>query len=115
MANNYEIGKKGEAEAAEYLVSNGYEIMEMNYRSKFGEIDIISRFEHVIVFVEVKKRRSDKYGRGAEAVNYYKQRNFYHTAQWYVGEKRLQGKAFRMDIIEIQGKEIRHIKNAFEG
>ena len=57
-----EIGKKGETVAVRYLKKQGYRIVEQNYRSKVGEIDIIARDKQSLVFVEVKTRTNEKFG-----------------------------------------------------
>ena len=68
------IGKIGEEAATNYLKEKGYKIQERNYRTSFGEIDIICRHKDSIIFVEVKTRRSDRYGCPEEAINTNKQR-----------------------------------------
>lgn len=81
MQNNREIGDKYEEKAVKLLISRGYEILERNYRVKAGEIDIIAKFEDTIVFVEVKYRKTLKYGYGLEAVDYRKIRRIYNAAK----------------------------------
>ena len=56
------FGEKGESLAARFLKKNGYKILEQNYRTKLGEIDIIATERKTIVFVEVKTRKSTRYG-----------------------------------------------------
>ncbi len=63
MKNNIEKGKSGgERLAKEYLLSQGYKILELNYRNKIGEIDIIALYKNILVFIEVKTRTSLSFG-----------------------------------------------------
>ena len=67
--NNREFGNKGEDLACEYLIKNGYEILERNkHFSKLCEIDIIAKFKNKIVFIEVKTRKTDAFGTPMEAI-----------------------------------------------
>jgi putative endonuclease len=106
-----EFGKSGEKKAAKYLKNKGYEILEMNFRCKMGEIDIITSKDGVIVFVEVKTRKNSSYGMGYESVNESKMKKLLLTAQFYMAEKG-ESEA-RFDVISIDGGEITHIENAF--
>ena len=72
--NLIELGKWGEAQARSFLAAQGYQILTTHYQIKLGEIDIIAQDGDVIVFVEVKTRRSSQYGTPAEAVNHRKQK-----------------------------------------
>ena len=112
--SNQMKGRKGEDMAYQYLNQRGYQLLDRNYRCPLGEIDLIMADGGTIVFVEVKFRTSYARGGGAEAVHYHKQQHLYRAAQWYIRQHRYEGRAFRMDIIEINGKELRHIPNAFD-
>lgn len=90
-----------------------YKIIERNYRSQIGEIDIVAYKGGVYVFVEVKTRRDETFGRPAEAVTSAKQRKYRLMAMQYMNSKGLYDSPFRFDVIEILGKEINHIENAF--
>ena len=72
MRNKIE-GDMGETRAAKFLREKGYRILQTNYKTKFGEIDIIAQDKNVIVFVEVKERATLAFGRPIEAVNFQKQ------------------------------------------
>lgn len=63
-------GKDGEEKACNYVKSKKYKILERNYRCLYGEIDIIAKDSNTLVIIEVKYRKSAKFGRGYEAVNY---------------------------------------------
>lgn len=114
IENKRTIGSEYEKIAAEYLHNSGYEILFLNFRSKTGEIDIISMDGNTLVFVEVKYRSSAKYGYPEEAVDYRKQIKIRKTAMYYMmKEKYCDNTSVRFDVISILGKEIKHIKDAF--
>ena len=116
-----EIGRWGEACAAEYLRKKRYTVIAVNYHSRYGEIDIIAKKQKVLAFVEVKLRKSDSYGAACEFVTPAKQEKIKLTAQLYLqenGENNLQP---RFDVMEIYAPHgisndytLRHIENAFE-
>lgn len=112
--NNRGFGGEGEAAARAFLERKGAKVLEMNYRRPTGEIDIVARQRDVILFVEVKRRSSLRYGRPSEAVNRTKQLHILRTAQLYLQEKRLSDAPVRFDVIEVLPGEIRHIENAFD-
>lgn len=105
------FGRSGEKRAASYLKKKGYQVIEMNYRSKFGEIDLIAKKDEELIFVEVKARSSAKFGMGYESVTAQKQEKLVKTAQIYMMEK--GEKPCRFDVISIDGDEITHIEGAF--
>lgn len=114
--NHIEKGKKGESIARDYLVQNGYQILDTNYRNKIGEIDIIALNNNILIFVEIKTRTNTNYGYAYEAVNYKKQRKILNTSLIYIKEKKLDGLQLRYDIIEVymtNKLSINHIENAF--
>ena len=75
------VGKAGEEAAVQFLRQHGYRILERNYRCRFGEIDLIARDGPMLAFVEVKTRRSQKYGPPAAAVTFQKQRHLIKASQ----------------------------------
>ncbi len=113
--NNREKGKIGEEIACKYLESRGLEIICTNFRTAFGEIDIIAKEKDYVVFVEVKLRNGIGYGFPREAVGKSKQKNIINTALQFIEENNLQNIDFRFDVVEIIGKDknIEYIKNAF--
>ena len=114
--NNREKGSRYEETAASFLIQNGYDILERNYRRKTGEIDLIARDGDVLVFFEVKCRKLKKKGFPEEAVNDRKQERIYRTAEWYLKEHHISFEArCRFDVISILDDHISHIKNAFGG
>ena len=113
------IGKFGEDVASKYLEKKGYKIKERNYRTFLGEIDIIGEYKGNIIFVEVKTRRSDKFGYPEEAINFNKQRKIIKNALCYLAKYHLWKKNCCFDVILISIsnhkdiKRIKHIRNAF--
>lgn len=112
------IGYVGENLARAYLLKKGYRILEQNYKVSFGEIDIIAEKNNCICFVEVKSRKSDKYGPPEEAITRHKQKKIIKVAQLYIKQKRTEDKYFRFDVIALifdnhSLKDIKHIVNAF--
>jgi putative endonuclease len=112
--NRRSIGAQGEADARAYLQQKGARILETNYRRSTGEIDIIARQGRTLLFVEVKRRSSLRYGRPAEAVDRQKQAHILRTAELYLQENRLADTPLRFDVIEVLPGQIRHIENAFD-
>ena len=112
--NKRELGTEGEVRARAWLLGRGAKILEMNYRRPTGEIDIIAKQGRTLLFVEVKRRSSLRFGRPSEAVNRQKQAHILRTAQLYLQEKGLEDTPVRFDIIEVLPDEIRHIENAFD-
>lgn len=87
----YEFGKVSENDAEKYLSDYGYRIIERNYRSRFGEIDIIAMDGDITVFIEVKARRNDRKGSSSSAVTPLKQRKVSMTALWWYERKKIYG------------------------
>ncbi len=109
----YVEGFVGERLAREYLENNGYNIITTNYKNKLGEIDIIAKKKSYIVFVEVKARMNDKFGRPSEFVSRDKQRKVRNTAIAYLKINGLMESDVRFDVVEVIGDQINHIENAF--
>ncbi len=116
MLQNNKLGRAGEQLAVKYLGDKGYEIIEVNWRDKHKEIDIIALDKDQIVFVEVKTRRNTFFGSPVEAVNMQKQKYLVDAAEEYLINNKIDLDA-RFDIISIlmgNGKpSINHIKEAF--
>ena len=112
--NKRRFGGEGEAEARAFLEGKGIRVLEMNFRRPTGEIDIIAKQRGTLLFVEVKRRSSLRYGRPAEAVDRAKQAHILRTALLYLQENHLQDVPVRFDVIEVLPDGIRHIENAFD-
>ncbi len=113
--NNIEKGKLGEEIASKYIISKGGKVIERNYRTRVGEVDLIAKLNGELVFVEVKSRSNINYGYPAESVNYKKKRKITNVAKYYILDNSLENLSIRFDVIEIYLKEkkINHIVNAF--
>lgn len=109
-------GKRGENIAAEYLVRQGYILLERNYRRQGCEVDIIAMDGPVTVFVEVKARSWRSVGLGREAVTRTKQRNIIKAASCYLSEHDIWDSPARFDVAEVDLTEERviYIENAFQ-
>jgi putative endonuclease len=110
------LGRWGEAQAAEYLHRQGYEIVEMNHRTAYGEIDIVARQAGELVFVEVKTRTRLEFGYPEAAVNQDKQAHLLASVQAYMQENPEIEGVWRVDVIAIlrragQDPEILHFEN----
>lgn len=81
--NNLSTGTLGEKYTSNYLKSKGLKILEQNFRSKFGEIDIVAMEKNTLVFVEVKTRRSNIFGIPEEAIRPWKLQRLIKSAQYY--------------------------------
>jgi putative endonuclease len=117
MDNRRSLGDRGEDLAAAFLKKQGYKIVERNYRTPLGEIDLVARHQGVLVFIEVKTRTSARFGAGQEAVHYAKQARLRKLADYYLKQKRLGEMAVRFDVVGIlwqDGKpQIEVIEGAF--
>ena len=119
MLNQRQIfGEKGESIAVRYLKKKGYKILEKNYRTKLGEIDIIAKDKDTLVFVEVKSRRSWQFGNPKAAVTPAKQRTISKVALYYLKTKDRSNAKARFDVVTITAtrdkSQIEIVKNAFE-
>ncbi len=113
--NNRSIGTLYEQKAGKYLESKGYQILEYNYRSRPGELDLIARDGEYLVFCEVKFRRDSSKGNPLEAVDERKQRKLYQCALYYMTVHQCTELPARFDVIGITGEELIHIEDAFRG
>ncbi|ADO83301.1 YraN family protein [Ilyobacter polytropus] len=113
--HNREKGDIYEAKALEFLKEQGYAFLEKNFRSKYGEIDIIVGKDEVTIFVEVKYRKSNRFGSGMDAVDTRKQRRIYLTAMKYIQEKNLKDAEFRFDLISFDREELIWNRNVIWG
>lgn len=113
------FGEQAEDAARRYLRKNGYRILERNYTSRFGEIDIIARKLDTISFVEVKARTNTDFGAPSIFVTPQKQTKIKKTALFFVSEVKFNDLNYRFDVISIVKKEngcfeIEFIEGAFE-
>jgi putative endonuclease len=113
-----QFGKKSESLAADCLIKNGYRILTQNYRTRQGEIDIIAQEGDTIVFVEVKARRSNRFGSPKEAVTLQKQKKISASALDYLKAANQSNAKARFDVVAIcsdkSSSRVEIIKNAFQ-
>lgn len=95
------FGRKSEKRAARYMESKGYRIIEMNYRCRFGEIDIIARSSDILVFCEVKARSNRTFGTALEGITGAKVRKIRKTAEYYLMTKKLKNIDCRFDAVTV--------------
>jgi putative endonuclease len=111
------LGRYGEERAAIYLSDRGYEILERNWRSRNGEIDLITRDRGLIVFVEVKTRNGSAYGHPFEAITAEKVSRMRRLAAEWCSAKQVSGRKVRLDAISVLisgGRvSIEHLKQVF--
>jgi putative endonuclease len=111
------LGREGEDRAARFLAKRGYRILERNFRTPSGEIDLIALHQGEVVFVEVKTRTSDTFGAPELAVTPQKQRRMAKAALGYLRRRKLHQVPCRFDVVAISAateKEVELIQNAFE-
>jgi putative endonuclease len=118
-SDNKEFGRRGEELAAKRLKSLGYRILERNYRTPAGEIDIVAMEGGSLVFVEVKSRRDMSFGPPELAVNFHKRRQIERAALLYLTSKGKADTPCRFDVVGISAgpgdkAEVHVIKDAFE-
>lgn len=114
---NQRKGNRGEDVALRYLLSRGFELVERNYRTRYGEVDLVLRQADTLVFVEVKWRSSIDYGSPVEAVDQRKQQAIRSMAEQYLAEKEPKYEEIRFDVVGILGgsgnADIEHVMGAF--
>ena len=112
-----QLGDQGEDLAAAALKQQGYKILERNYVTPLGEIDLIAKQGKTVVVVEVKTRRGSSFGAPQEAVNSGKQNRLRRLADYYLKAKRLTGSPVRFDVVAVTMTEnvpqVEIIQNAF--
>jgi len=116
MAIRKNIGDKGEDNAVNFLVANGYEVLQRNYRYGRGEVDIIALKDAIMVFIEVKTRKNAQYGYPETFLSEPQQDRIHLAAEEFVLQKEWQGE-IRFDIIAIlwdrNEPTLDHFKDAF--
>ncbi len=117
---NYNKGRLGEQIAVEYLKKKGYSIVKSNYRTRFGELDIIASIGNLLVFVEVKLKTGVDFGTPEEMINPRKLRQIQNTAEMFLLQDRalkVKFKQYRIDSIcivlnqDTGVEQIKHYEN----
>ncbi len=114
---NKEFGDWGEQIAVDYLIDHNVKIIGRNIRTNYGEIDILGQKDGILIFFEVKTRRTENFGNPEDAVNYIKQEHMKNSAIEYIQSNSYMEIDWRIDVIAIYtGKnnklQIRWFKNA---
>ena len=113
--SNQSVGARGEELAYDFLLKKGYEILGRNVRfSRFSEIDIIARFKNVLIFVEVKTRKSEICGSPFEAITKSKYENIKKGIFFYLQENKIKYDRYRIDAISVilePEVKINHLEN----
>lgn len=117
MAKHNDLGKKGEEIATEFIRKKGYTVLETNWRHRKAEIDIIAKVDEVLIFIEVKSRSSDLFGRPESFVDATKQQLIADAASVYMEEVGHEWEV-RFDIISVlfhneAYQSVDHFKDAF--
>jgi putative endonuclease len=111
-----QTGRQGEELAATYLVERGYTIVQRNWRCPLGELDIIAEAQQTLVFVEVRTRRSHRFGLAEESITPAKQARLIELAQSYLQAAVGPDRSWRIDVITIQWEagrpRLNHLENA---
>jgi len=115
LNSRQQYGRQSEDLAARFLAKRGYKIVDRNYRTPVGEIDIIAKDRKTMVFVEVKARRTNRFGGAPYSITADKKRKITKTAQWYLKMTGQGGAKARFDVVMISNDdEIELVKNAFD-
>ncbi len=117
MSKQHEHGQWGEEQACAYLMEQGMEVLERNWRYKRAEVDVIGKEGKVLVFVEVKTRAYTSFGRPEENVGRHKRQMMTDAAMAYMRATGHEGE-IRFDIVSVvgvpeRGAEILHFRDAF--
>lgn len=112
-----QLGDAGEDLAAAALKKQGYKILERNYVTSLGEVDLIARQGKTYVFIEVKTRKNERFGAPQEAVTPAKQHKLRRLADYYLKQKRLGEVEVRFDVVGVimgeEGPRVEIIRDAF--
>lgn len=107
-------GEKSEQQACDFLLKQGLQLIEKNFHSQYGEIDLIMRDIETLVIVEVRFRKSNKYGGALESISRKKQSRIISTTQYYLSTHKVKS-PIRFDVIAMSNNtDIHWIKNAFQ-
>jgi putative endonuclease len=116
MDRRKQTGRQGEEIAASYLTAKGYTIIQRNWRCALGELDIVMEDGPILVFVEVRTRKGQRFGSAEESITPAKQSRLIELAQTYLQERGTPYPSWRIDVATVQlgpgGPQVNHIKNA---
>jgi len=109
-------GAQAEQWAADFLQRQGLKPVAQNYRSRYGEIDLIMQEDSVLVFVEVRQRSRSDFGGAAASIDHHKQQRLIRTAQHYLAQL-TRTPPCRFDVVlmdDAEGRNAQWLKNAFD-
>jgi putative endonuclease len=120
MISKKSLGAIGEKRASSFLKKNGFKILKKNFKTSFGEIDIIAMKKEVIHFIEVKTRSHNDYDSAVNAIDTHKMRHIARTAEWFLEHyhKNYAGSQIDACIVlfkEEQNPTIHLLENIYEG
>ena len=104
------LGRDAEARALTFLLKQGLTLIEKNFRCRVGEIDLIMRDAHMLVFIEVRSRKDRRFGGAAASVGPVKQQRLWRSATFYLLRFR-KPPVCRLDLVAIDGDDLRWMKN----
>lgn len=111
------LGSLAEDAAIKFLTKQDLHLIERNFRSRYGEIDLIMKDAEIIVFVEVRYRKNKKYLDPLETINSKKVKHIINTCNFYIQKSNTDNRMYRIDIITLSGNletpEIQWYQNAF--
>lgn len=113
--NRRQLGAKYEAKTVDILRNDGYEILQCNVYTPFGEIDIIARYEGLYIFAEVKYRQNSRFGSGADAVTYHKRQHIVRASKWFLMKHVCHEVPVRYDVASWTNDTLNYYKGAFHG
>ena len=114
MKNTTKIGIDAETKACEYLIDNGFKIIDRNYRNRFCEIDIVCSNDEYLCLVEVKYRKNDLYGGGFGAIDFNKQKRLQRAFEYWLSQnQKYSDLQPRIDVVSVdESGKIEYIENA---
>ena len=107
-------GKFGETLAKNFLIKKGYSIIKENFRTRFGEIDLIVEKNNILTFVEVKYRTNQNFGNAEESINHFKLMKIKNSALQFIKNLKKNYKSYQIDVVAINNfgtLEINHYEN----
>lgn len=115
--NNKGKGGFGETFACNYLVKRGFKIIYKNWTCRWGELDVIAKDSDTLVFIEVKYRTSQRFGKSYEAINFKKKQSLMRSINYFLLSDNFSGVSWRVDAVcldKIKGKiSVNYYKSIF--